>query len=184
MVQVNRGCGVRRGPSARSEPLRPRDVLGHELPVVSAVAPNTISSSVQRWLEGGQPLFPTFPGYANLERVNVRAYETAVVFLHYEPRRELRRRRQSRPIRRLRSYSPVSAERVAGDRLGVQRAQPAAAASDPDGAVRCVDRHQRTVHGELLLHLYARTAVSPAKLAPRAEVGEVDAEDPPPRVPL
>ena len=27
-------------------------------------------------------------GYANLARVNVRTYDRAVVFLHYEPRRE------------------------------------------------------------------------------------------------
>jgi hypothetical protein len=33
-------------------------------------------------------LFPTREGYANLERVNLRTYDTGVVFLHYEPRRE------------------------------------------------------------------------------------------------
>jgi dihydrofolate reductase len=37
---------------------------------------------------GGQLLFPTRERYANLERVNLRAYDTGVVFLHYEPRRE------------------------------------------------------------------------------------------------
>jgi dihydrofolate reductase len=36
---------------------------------------------------GGRPLFPTREGYANLERVNLRTYDTGVVFLHYEPRR-------------------------------------------------------------------------------------------------
>src|SRR5918994_6028728 len=37
---------------------------------------------------GGRPLFPTRQGYANLERRNLRTYDTGVVFLHYEPRRE------------------------------------------------------------------------------------------------
>ena len=37
---------------------------------------------------GGRPLFPSRQAYASLERVNVRTYETGVVFLHYEPRRE------------------------------------------------------------------------------------------------
>ena len=37
---------------------------------------------------GGRPLFPTREAYANLERVNLRTYDTGVVFLHYEPRRE------------------------------------------------------------------------------------------------
>ena len=37
---------------------------------------------------GGRPLFPTREGYAKLERVNLRTYDTGVVFLHYEPRRE------------------------------------------------------------------------------------------------
>jgi dihydrofolate reductase len=37
---------------------------------------------------GGRPLFPPLQGYANLERVNVRTYDTGAVFLHYEPRRE------------------------------------------------------------------------------------------------
>jgi dihydrofolate reductase len=37
---------------------------------------------------GGRPLFPTREGYANLERVNLRTYDTGVVFLHYEPRHE------------------------------------------------------------------------------------------------
>jgi len=36
---------------------------------------------------GGRPLFSTRKGYANLERKNVRMYDTGVVFLHYEPRR-------------------------------------------------------------------------------------------------
>ena len=36
---------------------------------------------------GGRPLFPTLESYANFERVNVRLYDTGVVFLHYEPRR-------------------------------------------------------------------------------------------------
>lgn len=37
---------------------------------------------------GGRRLFPSREGYANLERANVRTYDTGVVFLHYEPRRE------------------------------------------------------------------------------------------------
>jgi dihydrofolate reductase len=37
---------------------------------------------------GGRALFPTLPSYASLERVSVRTYDTGVVFLHYEPRRE------------------------------------------------------------------------------------------------
>jgi dihydrofolate reductase len=37
---------------------------------------------------GGRSLFPTLQAYARLERVNVRTYDTGVVFLHYEPRRE------------------------------------------------------------------------------------------------
>ena len=36
---------------------------------------------------GGRPLFPALPSYANLHRVNVRTYDTGVVFLHYEPKR-------------------------------------------------------------------------------------------------
>lgn len=36
---------------------------------------------------GGRPLFPDLPGYAGLKRVNVRTYDTGVVFLHYEPQR-------------------------------------------------------------------------------------------------
>jgi len=36
---------------------------------------------------GGRPLFPALPSYANLHRVNVRAYDSGVVFLHYEPKR-------------------------------------------------------------------------------------------------
>ena len=37
---------------------------------------------------GGRPVFPSLKGYENLERVNVRTYDTGVVFLHYQPRRE------------------------------------------------------------------------------------------------
>jgi dihydrofolate reductase len=37
---------------------------------------------------GGRSLFPAREGYADLERVNLRTYDTGVVFLHYEPRRE------------------------------------------------------------------------------------------------
>ena len=36
---------------------------------------------------GGRPLFPTLQRYATFERVNVRLYDTGVVFLHYEPQR-------------------------------------------------------------------------------------------------
>ena len=36
---------------------------------------------------GGRPLFPTLESYVNFERVNVRLYDTGVVFLHYEPQR-------------------------------------------------------------------------------------------------
>jgi dihydrofolate reductase len=36
---------------------------------------------------GGRPLFPALASYANLHRVNVRTYDTGVVFLHYEPKR-------------------------------------------------------------------------------------------------
>ena len=36
---------------------------------------------------GGRPLFPGLHGYARLKRVNVRSYDTGVVFLHYEPKR-------------------------------------------------------------------------------------------------
>ena len=36
---------------------------------------------------GGRPLFPTLQSYATFERVNVRLYDTGVVFLHYEPKR-------------------------------------------------------------------------------------------------
>ena len=38
---------------------------------------------------GGRPLFPNVQSYAHFERVNVRVYDTGVVFLHYEPRRSL-----------------------------------------------------------------------------------------------
>jgi dihydrofolate reductase len=37
---------------------------------------------------GGRPLFPTLQSYANFKRMNVRTYDTGVVFLHYEPQRE------------------------------------------------------------------------------------------------
>lgn len=36
---------------------------------------------------GGRPLFPDLESYARLQRVNLRTYDTGVVFLHYEPRR-------------------------------------------------------------------------------------------------
>jgi dihydrofolate reductase len=36
---------------------------------------------------GGRPLFPDLRDYARLDRVNVRTYDTGVVFLHYEPQR-------------------------------------------------------------------------------------------------
>jgi dihydrofolate reductase len=38
---------------------------------------------------GGRPLFPSLLSYARLKRVNVRTYDTGVVFLHYEPEREV-----------------------------------------------------------------------------------------------
>ena len=38
---------------------------------------------------GGRRLFPSLPSYARLKRVNVRTYDTGVVFLHYEPQREV-----------------------------------------------------------------------------------------------
>ena len=34
---------------------------------------------------GGVPLFPSLESYARLSRVNVRTYDSGVVFLHYEP---------------------------------------------------------------------------------------------------
>jgi dihydrofolate reductase len=37
---------------------------------------------------GGRPLFPPRRSYANLERVDLRTYDTGVVFLHYEPKRD------------------------------------------------------------------------------------------------
>jgi dihydrofolate reductase len=37
---------------------------------------------------GGRPLFPPRQGYADLERVDLRTYDTGVVFLHYEPKRD------------------------------------------------------------------------------------------------
>jgi dihydrofolate reductase len=36
---------------------------------------------------GGRSLFPGLHGYARLKHVNVRTYDTGVVFLHYEPQR-------------------------------------------------------------------------------------------------
>jgi dihydrofolate reductase len=36
---------------------------------------------------GGRRLFPDRDGYAHLRRVNMRTYDTGVVFLHYEPQR-------------------------------------------------------------------------------------------------
>jgi dihydrofolate reductase len=36
---------------------------------------------------GGRPLFPSLRDYARFNRVNVRTYDTGVVFLHYEPQR-------------------------------------------------------------------------------------------------
>jgi dihydrofolate reductase len=38
---------------------------------------------------GGRPLFPSLQSYARFKRVNVRTYDTGVVFLHYEPPREV-----------------------------------------------------------------------------------------------
>lgn len=37
---------------------------------------------------GGRRLFPDLDAYARLERVAVRTYDTGVVFVHYEPRRD------------------------------------------------------------------------------------------------
>src|SRR5262245_55039411 len=37
---------------------------------------------------GGRPLFASLEGYLNFERVNVRAYDTGALFLHYEPKRD------------------------------------------------------------------------------------------------
>ena len=36
---------------------------------------------------GGRPLFPGLGEYARFRRVDVRTYDTGVVFLHYEPQR-------------------------------------------------------------------------------------------------
>ena len=36
----------------------------------------------------GRPLFPRLQSYERFKRVNVRTYDTGVVFLHYEPQRE------------------------------------------------------------------------------------------------
>jgi dihydrofolate reductase len=38
---------------------------------------------------GGRRLFPRLQSYARLKRANVRTYDTGVVFLHYEPQREI-----------------------------------------------------------------------------------------------
>jgi dihydrofolate reductase len=38
---------------------------------------------------GGRPLFPNLPSYVRLQRVNVRTYDTGVVFVHYEPQRHV-----------------------------------------------------------------------------------------------
>jgi len=38
---------------------------------------------------GGRRLFPSLQSYAKLKRVNVRTYDTGVVFLHYEPERQV-----------------------------------------------------------------------------------------------
>ena len=38
---------------------------------------------------GGRRLFPNLQSYAKLKRVNVRTYDTGVVFLHYEPERQV-----------------------------------------------------------------------------------------------
>lgn len=37
---------------------------------------------------GGRPLFPSLESHARLERVDVRTYDTGVVFVHYEPQRD------------------------------------------------------------------------------------------------
>ena len=37
----------------------------------------------------GGPTPVWVPSYARLKRVNVRTYDTGVVFLHYEPQREV-----------------------------------------------------------------------------------------------
>ena len=36
---------------------------------------------------GGRQLFPSLQSYSTLKRVNLRTYDTGVVFLHYEPKR-------------------------------------------------------------------------------------------------
>jgi dihydrofolate reductase len=38
---------------------------------------------------GGRPLFPHLESYAALNRVNIRTYDTGVVFLHYERQRDV-----------------------------------------------------------------------------------------------
>jgi dihydrofolate reductase len=38
---------------------------------------------------GGRPLFPSLRSYARFKRANVRTYDTGVVFLHYEPKRDV-----------------------------------------------------------------------------------------------
>jgi hypothetical protein len=37
----------------------------------------------------GRRLFPSLPSYARLKRVSVRTYDPGVVFLHYEPQRDV-----------------------------------------------------------------------------------------------
>src|SRR5215212_524876 len=51
-----------------------------------------------------------------------------------------------------RDRSAETPERVAGDRLGVSRAQPAAGAAHPDRRVGRVERHRIAVDLELLVH--------------------------------
>jgi dihydrofolate reductase len=34
---------------------------------------------------GGRTLFPNLDGYANLKLVDIRKYDTGVMYLHYEP---------------------------------------------------------------------------------------------------
>jgi len=38
---------------------------------------------------GGRRLFPSLQSYAKLKRVNVRTYDNGMVFLHYEPERQV-----------------------------------------------------------------------------------------------
>jgi dihydrofolate reductase len=37
----------------------------------------------------GRRLFPGLSGYERFKRANVRTYDTGVVFLHYEPQRQV-----------------------------------------------------------------------------------------------